>query len=136
MHTTQEIILHDATDDMLDGFGVDPNPDAYEEHELIDDSIRGPKGAVVRIHKNDLAVLRRNGLIATPKDEAAEPVDQVPELTKAEKAAQAKAEKAAKAAQPKAEAVEPVAQADADAAELAKALELAASIADQPAAGV
>lgn len=129
MSTTQEIILHEATDDMLDGFGTDPNPDAYEEHELIEDSIRGPKGAVVRIHKNDLAILRRNGLIATPKDEAAEPVDQAPELTKAEKAP-----KLTKAAQAKAEAVEPVAQADAD--ELAKALELAASIADQPAAGV
>lgn len=83
-----EIKLHDA--DQLDSFEQPQDPSEYETHELIEDSIRGPKGAVVSIHKNDLAILRANGLIA--KDgEPLEPAKQA----KAEKPAkQAKAEKA------------------------------------------
>lgn len=122
----EEIKLHDATDDLLDGFGVDPNPENYETHELLDDSIRGPKGATVQIHKNDLAVLRRNGLIAPGAEQADEPKA---EPAKKGKKAQSKAEQAAPVAQPKAE------QAD-EPDPIAEALKLAESIADQPAAGV
>lgn len=83
-----EIKLHDA--DQLDSFEQPLDPSEYETHELIEDSIRGPKGAIVSIHKNDLAILRANGLIAKDGEPLA-PATQA----KAEKPAkQAKAEKA------------------------------------------
>lgn len=96
-----------------------PNPDDYEEHTLIGDSIRGNVGDVVKVHKNDLAILRANKLIAdvegeeTPTDAKAQA-----KAEKEAKAAQAKAEKEAKAAQAKAEADAPAPQAE-PAAELA-----------------
>lgn len=71
-----------------------PNPDDYEDHALIGDCIRGNVGDVVKVHKNDLAILRANKLIA---DEGEKPA----------KAAQPKAEKPAKATQPKAEKAAP-----------------------------
>lgn len=84
-----EIKLHDAAE--LDDFAPALDPAEFETHELIEDSIRGPKGAIVSIHKNDLAILRANGLIAKDGEPLA-PAKQA----KAEKPAkQAKAEKAA-----------------------------------------
>ena len=59
-----------------------PNPDDYEQHALIGNCIRGVVGDVVPVHKNDLAVLRANKLIAS-EDAPAKPLS---------KAAQAKAE--------------------------------------------
>jgi hypothetical protein len=93
METQQIISLGEVAPDV---FAESQGPDAYEEHELINDSIRGPAGAVVRIHKNDLAILRANKLVA---DVEAAPVE-VAEGTKPEKvrtrsASQSKAEAAA-----------------------------------------
>lgn len=99
-----------------------PNPDDYETHTLIGDSIRGNVGDVVQVHKNDLAILRANKLIAAEGEETPTAAE-----AKAAKAAQAKAEKAAKAAQAKAEA-------DAPAPQTEPVAELAAipNIADMP----
>lgn len=78
-----------------DTFATNPDPEAFEEHELINDSIRGPAGAVVRIHKNDLAILRANKLIA---DVEAAPTEVVKKDKKDKKTpSQAKAEVAAPA---------------------------------------
>ena len=77
-----------------------PNPDDYEQHTLIGNCIRGNAGDTVQVHKNDLAILRANKLIASEDGEAA------PEQKPLSKAAQAKAEKAEAAAQAKAEAAE------------------------------
>lgn len=66
-----------------------PNPDDYETHTLIGDSIRGNVGDVVQVHKNDLAILRANKLIADVEGEEA-PTDAKPaSLIKAEKPAKA-----------------------------------------------
>ena len=80
-----------------------PNPNDYEDHTLIGDCIRGNVGDVVQVHKNDLAILLSNKLIA---DDPTPDADQKAQA-KAEKAAQAKAEKEAKAAQAKAEKAAP-----------------------------
>ena len=98
MDKITEIKLFDG--DESDVFA--PNPDDYEQHALIGNCIRGVVGDVVPVHKNDLAVLRANKLIASD-DAPAKPLS---------KAAQAKAEKAAADAQAKAEVTEPAPAAD------------------------
>lgn len=101
-----------------------PNPDDYETHTLIGDSIRGNVGDVVQVHKNDLAILRANKLIAAEGE--AEPVKaETKGKGKGGKATQAKAETPEPEQQPKAEA---------DAPEAAPAADLPAipSIADMP----
>ena len=86
----------------------EPNPDDYETHTLIGDSIRGNVGDVVQVHKNDLAILRANKLIAAEGEETPrEPV----KLIKG-KAAQTKAEQKEPEQQPKAEADAPAPEAD------------------------
>jgi hypothetical protein len=65
-----------------------PNPDDYEQHTLIGNCIRGSVGDVVQVHKNDLAILRANKLIADA--EQAEP-EAEPKPTKG-KPSQPKAE--------------------------------------------
>ena len=78
-----------------------PNPDDYEEHTLTGDSIRGNVGDVVQVHKNDIAILRANKLIAPEGEET--PTDAKP-------ASLIKAKKPAKATQAKAEKAEPAAE--------------------------
>lgn len=117
MDKTTPIDLFTGT---IEGDIFAPNPDDFETHTLIGDSIRGNVGDVVQVHKNDLAILRANKLIADVEGEEP-PTAAEEKAEKAAKAAQAKAEKAAKAAQAKAEADAPAPQANADepAAELA-----------------
>lgn len=81
--------LHNAGD-ALDSMIPDVHPDTHTEVELIEDSIRGPKGARVWVQNADLDVLRRNKLIAD--GETAQHKTEGTKPAKAEKPAKAKAQ--------------------------------------------
>ncbi len=112
-----EIRLYDGPEDEA----FQPNPDDYEEHTLIGDSIRGVAGQTVMIHKNDLAILRKNKLIAPLESEQEQEQEQ-------EQGTSATTKRKGGKAQPKAEiAPEP------EKAEIAPEPEKAEAVADLPA---
>lgn len=84
--------LHNAGD-VLDSVIPEVHPDTHTEVELIEDSIRGPKGARVWVQNADLDALRRNKLIADDETAQEKPETADKAQKKANKAnkAQAKA---------------------------------------------